>query len=119
MDEKAVRMSVVESRAEDMRMDLGALLGAVLSRWLRVLLVTVLLLGATFAVLMFVPKLYESSAGILVEQRSNAFTRSANEQASSSSITQDSLMSSQIELIKSRDNLLTVIDQLNLRDVRE
>jgi uncharacterized protein involved in exopolysaccharide biosynthesis len=113
-------MSVVESRAEDMRMDLGALLGAVLSRWLRVLLVTVLLLGATFAVLMFVPKLYESSAGILVEQRSNAFTRSANEQASSSSsITQDSLMSSQIELIKSRDNLLTVIDQLNLRDVRE
>jgi uncharacterized protein involved in exopolysaccharide biosynthesis len=113
-------MSVVESRAEDMRMDLGALLGAVLSRWLRVLLVTVLLLGATFAVLMFVPKLYESSAGILVEQRSNAFTRSANEQASSSSsITQDSLMSSQIELIKSRDNLLTVIDQINLRDVRE
>jgi uncharacterized protein involved in exopolysaccharide biosynthesis len=68
---------------------------------------------------MFVPKLYESSASLLVEQRANAFTRAANEQPSSSSITMDSLMSSQIELIKSRDNLLNVIDELKLRDVRE
>lgn len=112
-------MSVSEPRAEDMRMDLSALLGAVLSRWLRVILVTVILLGATFAVLMFVPKLYESSASLLVEQRSNAFTRAANEQASSSPITIDALMSSQIELIKSRDNLRVVIDELKLGEVRE
>ncbi|RYE87198.1 MAG: hypothetical protein EOP19_04875, partial [Hyphomicrobiales bacterium] len=112
-------MNVSESRAEDMRMDLGALLGAVLSRWMRILLVTALLLGATFAVLMFVPKLYESSASLLVEQRSNAFTRSANEPSASSSITMDSMMSSQIELIKSRDNLMTVVEELDLRDVRE
>lgn len=118
---KAEQMTVVESRAEDMRMDLGALLGAVLSRWFRILLVTIILLGATFAVLMFVPKLYESSADILVEQRDNAFTRAASAQqaSSSSAVTMDSLMSSQIELIKSRDNLLTVIDELNLREVRE
>ncbi|HEY9012619.1 MAG TPA: GumC family protein, partial [Devosia sp.] len=37
----------------------------------------------------------------------------------SSTVTMDSLMSSQIELIKSRDNLLRVIDELDLREVRE
>lgn len=112
-------MSVSESRADDMRVDLSALFGAVLSRWLRVAVVTVILLGATFAVLMFVPKLYESSASVLVEQRSNAFTRVANEQSSSSTVTIDALVSSQIELIKSRDNLRVVIDELKLGEVRE
>lgn len=112
-------MSVSEARAEDARMDLGALLGAVLSRWLRIVLVTVLLLAGTYAVLMFLPKLYESSASLLVEQRTNAFTRAANDTSSSSSITMDSLMSSQIELIKSRDTLRSVVGELNLNDVRE
>jgi uncharacterized protein involved in exopolysaccharide biosynthesis len=102
-----------------MRVDLSALLGAVLSRWLRILLVTVLLLGATFAVLLFVPKLYESSASLLVEQRSNAFTRAATEQQTLNTVTIDAQMSSQIELIRSRDNLRVVIDELNLAGVRE
>ena len=112
-------MSVNESSADDVRIDLNALFGAVLSRWLRIVLVTVVLLAATFAVLLFVPKLYESSASILVEQRANAFTRVGNEQQNASSITVDALTSSQIELIRSRDTLLEVVDALNLRDVRE
>jgi uncharacterized protein involved in exopolysaccharide biosynthesis len=97
---------------------MGALLGAVLSRWLRIVIVTVLLLAATFAVLLFVPKMYESSAGLLVEQRVNALTRSANEQ-SQPSIPVEAMMSSQIELIKSRDTLLAVIESENLRSVPE
>ena len=108
-------MTAVESPGEE-RLDLHALFGAVGARWLRIVLVTVFLLGTTYAVLMFVPRLYESSASILVEQRSNAFTRTANDQAPASANTIDSLMSSQIELIKSRDNLMTVIEALNLRD---
>ncbi|HEY0853467.1 MAG TPA: Wzz/FepE/Etk N-terminal domain-containing protein [Devosia sp.] len=97
-------------------MDLRALLGAVGARWLRIVLVTVLLLGTTYAILMFVPKLYESSASILVEQRTNAFTRTANDQQQANAVTMDSLMASQVELIKSRDNMLTVIEALNLRE---
>jgi len=112
-------MSASESPADDLRVNLGVLLGAVVSRWLRILLVTVLLLGATFAVLLFVPKLYESSASLLVEQRSNAFTRAANEQQTLNTVTIDAQMSSQIELIRSRDNLRVVIDELNLAGVRE
>ena len=100
-------------------MDMGALLGAVWSRWLRIVIVTVLLLAATFAVLLFVPKLYESSAGLLVEQRTNALTRVPNEQPAQPSIPVEAMMSSQIELIKSRDTLLSVIDSENLRSVPE
>ena len=111
-------MSVSES-GEDMRVDLRVLLGALASRWLRIALVTLLLLAATFAVMQFVPKLYESSASVLVEERSNAFTRVANEQQSSNAASADALLLSQIELIKSRDTLLSVVDALNLRDVRE
>ena len=60
---------------------------------------------------MFVPRVYESSASLLVEPRDNVYTRAANEAASSDNgVNADALMSSQIELIKSRDLLLEVAD---------
>lgn len=112
-----------ESMAEDdTRMDVRALAGAVLSRWFRIAVVTLILLGGTYAVLMFVPKMYESSASILVEPRDNAFSGPAAGNTSSSggaAITIDAVISSQIELIKSRDTLLPVIDELNLRSEPE
>src|SRR5690606_32752781 len=75
----------------------------------------------TFVVLMFVPKMYESSAGLLVEGRGSTFTQAAGATASSSSggIAIDALMSSQIELVKSRDTLMAVIDSQKLREVPE
>jgi uncharacterized protein involved in exopolysaccharide biosynthesis len=107
-------------RADDMRMDMGALVAAVLSRGLRIVLVTVLLLVAVAAILLFIPKSYESSASLLVEPRSNIYTRASMEAPSSgSSVNTEALMSSQIELIKSRDLLLEVVDSENLRSVPE
>lgn len=113
-------MSSDFERAEDMRMDVGALVAAVLSRGLRIVLVTALLLVATAAVLLFMPKTYESSASLLVEARDNIYTRAAMEAPTSgSSVNTEALMSSQIELIKSRDLLLEVVDSQNLRSVPE
>ncbi|HWA18520.1 MAG TPA: GumC family protein [Devosia sp.] len=113
-------MTVDAARAEDLRMDIGALLAAVWRRALRIVIVTAILVGFAYVFLMFVPKLYESSAGLLVEDRSNSYTQAAGSQpASGSGITIDAMMSSQIELVKSRDTLLAVIDQLKLRDVPE
>ncbi|MEQ1770354.1 MAG: GumC family protein [Devosia sp.] len=115
-------MTSESARAEDLRMDIGALLGAVWSRVLRIVIVTLVLCGATYGALQFVPKLYESSASLLVEDRSSTYTQAAGTQLSSatgSGITIDAMMSSQIELVKSRDTLLAVIDQLKLRDVSE
>ncbi|WP_439600284.1 Wzz/FepE/Etk N-terminal domain-containing protein [Devosia sp.] len=113
-------MSSDFERAEDVRMDVKALVAAVLSRGLRILLVTVLLLVATAAILLFVPKSYESSASLLVEPRNNIYTRAAMEAPSSGNVVNtEALMSSQIELIKSRDLLLEVVDSENLRSVPE
>ncbi len=113
-------MSSDFERADDMRMDMGALVAAVLSRGLRIVLVTVLLLVAVAAILLFIPKSYESSASLLVEPRSNIYTRASMEAPSSgSSVNTEALMSSQIELIKSRDLLLEVVDSENLRSVPE
>ena len=85
----------------------------------RLLLALALLLAATFVFLMFQPRLYESAASILVEPRSNIYIRSAGEQAPSLTGGEAGVVSSQIELIKSRDTLLKVIDQLDLRSVPE
>lgn len=112
-------MSAAEVRPEDQRIDLGAMLGAVLSRWLRVIVVTVLALAVTYGVLIFVPRMYESSASLLVEQRQSPATPAAAAQSSGPSIPVEAMMSSQIELIKSRDTLLQVIDSQNLRSQPE
>jgi polysaccharide biosynthesis transport protein len=110
----------VESQAmRDARIDMMAVLGAVVVRLPRIILVTMLLLAATFAFLMFQPRMYESGAGILVEPRSNIYTRATNEPPPPLSAADAGVVSSQIELIKSRDTLLRVIDDLDLRSVPE
>lgn len=115
-------MSVESAPAEDLRMDVRALMGALWARLLRIIIVTALLLAATFVILMFVPKQYESSASLLVEDRSSTFTQAAGTTPATgtgSGITIDALMSSQIELVKSRDTLMAVIDSQKLRSVPE
>lgn len=107
------------SAHDDARIDVAALLGAIVRRLPRILLVTLALLVAGFVVLMFQPRLYESSAAILVEPRASVYLRASNEQAQSSQGNAAGVVSSQIELLKSRDTLLTVIDALDLRSVPE
>jgi succinoglycan biosynthesis transport protein ExoP len=109
-----------ESQAvRDARIDIGAVLDAVVRHLPRIVVLTALLLVATFVILMFMPRLYESSAAILVEPRSNVYVRAANEQAPTLAGGEAGAVSSQIELIKSRDTLLMVIDKLDLRSVAE
>src|SRR5690606_13506937 len=103
-------MTLESTHADDLSIDMGAMLAALLSRAIRIAVVTVVLVVATYVILLFVPRMYESTAGLLVEERSGALTRTANEQVSSQpSIPVEAMMSSQIELIKSRDTLLSVI----------
>ena len=70
-------MTVESAPAEDLRMDVAALFGALWARALRIVVVTVLLVVVTFVALMFVPKQYESTAQLLVEDRSNTYTQAA------------------------------------------
>ena len=104
---------------EDVKMDMSALVVAIATRWLKIALVTALLVVGAFVILKFVPKQYESSASILVESRENAFTRATNDVLARSGAADPSAISSQIELIKSRDTLLQVIETEGLRDIAE
>jgi len=110
-------MAYESGALRDARIDVGAVFGAVMRRLPRIIVVTLLLLALTFAALMFMPRLYESSASILVEQRANLL-RSPNEPTPSTS-GEAGVVSSQIELLKSRDTLMKVIDELDLRAVPE
>lgn len=96
--------------------DASLVLRALLGKLLRIVLVTFLLLGGVYAALMFVPPLYESRAELLVEPRSTAFTSSASNQNAESYFIDAAAVSSQIELIKSRDTIRAAIDGLELRD---
>jgi uncharacterized protein involved in exopolysaccharide biosynthesis len=100
------------------RIDIGTLFSAVWRRKGRIFLATAGLLALTFVVLLFVPKMYESSASILVEQRDSTFLRASNDAglgSSGTSVADDMAIASQVELIKSRDTLLAVIDSADLR----
>jgi succinoglycan biosynthesis transport protein ExoP len=112
-------MAFESQMARDARIDIGAVLSAVVRRLPRVVVVTAALLAAALVLTMFMPRLYESSASILVEPRSNVYTRPAGEQVQATPSADAGVVSSQIELIKSRDTLLGVIDKLDLRSVPE
>ncbi|HEY8596716.1 MAG TPA: Wzz/FepE/Etk N-terminal domain-containing protein [Devosiaceae bacterium] len=101
------------------RADMHAIGSALWRRRLRILLVTALLCAAAYAVLLFVPKAYDSSASLLVGPRDVTFTRAAGDNQSGSGVVDDALITSQIELIQSRSTLLPVIRQEKLDQVPE
>ena len=103
-------MSSEDQHADNaVRMDAAGPMRAVWVRLPRILLVTVLLVAATFAILLLVPRTYESAASLLVEPISSAAT----------AVDTDALVASHIELIMSHDLLLDVVDSRNLRSVPE
>jgi uncharacterized protein involved in exopolysaccharide biosynthesis len=105
--------------ARDARIDMAAIAAAVLARAPRIIVLTLLALAATYVVLLFTPRLYESTASILVEPRTNIYVRATDEPAPTLSGGEAGVVSSQIELVKSRDTLLGVIEETDLRSVPE
>lgn len=103
----------------DASIDVGVIAGAVLRRAPRIVLVTLVLCAVTYAALLFMPRLYESSAGLLIEPRANPFTRATNDVLGATVIIDEATVASQIELIKSRDTIVAVIEETGLRDVPE
>ncbi len=106
---------------ETARIDIGTMLSEVWRRKWRIAGVTIALLALTYIALLFVPKLYESSASLLVGSRDTSFTKASTVTSSSSGGGGGDAMAiaSQVELIQSRDTLLPVIERLDLKDVPE
>lgn len=99
--------------------DIRSIVGHVWDKWFRIALVTLGLCVVTFVLLSFVPKTYESSASILVEQRDNVFTRATNDTGVTNSVVDAVVMSSQVELIQSTEALLQVVRSLKLAQIPE
>lgn len=104
-----------ESEKEQVGIDAGVVLGAVLRNLVRIVFVTVLLCAAAYAVLLFVPKVYESRAELLVEPRINSGA-AAGSSGADAYLIDAAAVSSQIELIKSRDTIRTAIENLDLAE---
>ena len=100
----------------EVSISVSTILHALLGKLVRIGFVTVLLLAIAYAVLLFVPRLYESRAELLVEPRSTVFTSAASTQSADNYVLDIAAVSSQIELIKSRDTIRAAIDTLALRD---
>ncbi len=108
------------SAMDDVRIDMKALVGQIWRQKWRIVFVTVLLSVLTYAFLLFVPKMYQSSASVLVEPRDSVFSRAANDSGNQTGVIADAvLMSSQVELIQSDDLLLRVVRSEKLVDVAE
>ncbi len=101
------------------RMDMGALFGAIFSKLPRIIFITSLLLVGTYFLLTMLPVQYRSTASILVESRDSVFTRANNATPFSASGSDPSYVPSHVELIKSRDTIMKVIEKEGLRDVAE
>jgi len=106
-------MTSESAPAEDLRTDVGALFGALWARALRMVLATALLVVLTFIVLQFVPRQFESTARLAVAPLPAA-AGSAPDSAAT-----EALLSGQVALIRSRDTLMAVVDELNLRSSPE
>lgn len=104
------------SSYEDVQINIHHLLGAILKRLPRIIIVTaVLAVGVYVLTSMMTPK-YDATASILVEPRLDTFVSTNDrQQAGSRPGADDAAIASQIQLLKSRETLLQVVDQLDLR----
>ncbi len=113
-------MSNETSGMDGVQVDMKAIVVKIWQQKYRIIFVTVLLSMLTYAYLLFVPKLYESSASVLVEPRSSVFSRAANDLGNSTvSIADAVLMASQVELLQSSDLLMRVVVSQGLVDIPE
>ncbi len=104
---------------DEARIDMGALVGSILRKLPRIILLTSIILVITYIILSLMTPQYRSSASILVEPRQSIFTRASDAPTNNNFGADSTTVSSQVELIKSRDLLMRVIEKENLRDVAE
>jgi uncharacterized protein involved in exopolysaccharide biosynthesis len=103
-------------RAFDSQMDLYQLLGVLWARKWAVLLVLAVVPVLGYLALSRVPRLYESSATILVEPRPNYYAMGLQ---APPSVPDRTTIASNVQLLRSRDTLMAVVEQLGLHEEAE
>lgn len=101
---------------EDVSFNTHQLFIAIFKALPKILAITTLLCGLTFVWLSFADKEYSSEASVLLEPRSDSFAEGASTRGTANQSSVDNAaIASQIQLLKSRETLLSVVDELELR----
>ncbi|MCZ4270813.1 exopolysaccharide transport family protein [Maritalea porphyrae] len=106
---------------EDVQINMFNLFGAIFRALPRILVVTAILCGLTFVSFSFMTKQYSAETSVLLEPRSDSFAQSAGTRTNQTSVSavDGAAIASQIQLLKSRETLLRVVDELDLRSNAE
>ncbi|MGJ8528822.1 Wzz/FepE/Etk N-terminal domain-containing protein [Maritalea sp.] len=102
---------------EDVQLNIHQLFGAIWRALPRIVIITAILCALTFVITSLMTKEYTSNASVLLEPRSDSFAQSsgARTNPTNQSAVDNAAIASQIQLLKSRETLLRVVDDLDLR----
>ncbi|MGN6467049.1 MAG: GumC family protein [Rhizobiaceae bacterium] len=111
-------MSGIQSVANDVDVDLGALFSSLARRWLRILIVAVIVTGLALAFAVFATPKYKGETRILIETQESVFTRPDGANSDSTSFDEEGV-TSQVQLVSSTEVLKKVAQQLDLASRKE
>lgn len=111
-------MSVTQSTAGDIDVDLRQLFSSLARNWLRILIVALSIAGLVFVLAWMATPHYKAETRLLIETRESVFTR-PDATVDSQPILDEEGVTSQVEVISSTDILKRVAGQLNLSNLPE
>ncbi|RUM98074.1 chain-length determining protein [Pseudaminobacter arsenicus] len=111
-------MSVTQSTASDIDIDLGKLFSSLARNWLRILVVALAIAGLVFVMAWMATPHYKAETRLLIETRESVFTR-PDATGDNQPILDEEGVTSQVEVISSTDILKRVARQLNLSKLPE
>lgn len=112
-------MSVAQSAASDVDVDLRQLFASLGRNWLRIVLVVLVITGLAFLLAWFATPHYKAETRLLIETRESVFTRPAGNGENERPILDEEGVTSQVEVISSTDILKQVAAKLNLSRLPE
>jgi uncharacterized protein involved in exopolysaccharide biosynthesis/Mrp family chromosome partitioning ATPase len=112
-------MSGIQSVANDVDVDLGALFASLARRWLRILVVAIVVTGLAFAFAWLATPLYKGETRILIETQESVFTRPDAGQNSDSTTLDEEGVTSQVQVVSSTEVLKKVAKQIDLASRKE
>lgn len=112
-------MSVVQSAASDVDVDLRKLFASLARSWVRILVVSLIVAALAFMLASMATPHYKAETRLLIETRESVFTRPQGDNAADRPILDEEGVASQVEVISSTDILKQVARKLNLAALPE
>ena len=112
-------MSGAYTTANDVDVDLRRLFASLAVRWQRIVIVSLIITGAAFAVAWLSTPHYKAETRLLIETQESAFTRPNSGSEADKAVLDEEGVTSQVEVIGSTDILKQVAQKLDLSKLPE